>query len=208
MASLGPARAVLASPEVAGRWESPSALAEMTVGALAGHLLRAATTLHASLASTPGGGSSFDAAGYFLSIEGLAGPGGIDLGSPLHAGIRQRAMSEGAGGAGDVLARWDETASRLADALRSESPERVVAAREGRPMTLGEYTVTRLVELVVHTDDLAASVGVDAPPFPSDAYDLVVGCLVEMAVRRHGPGAVVRALTRRERDTVEALRVL
>ena len=75
-------------------------------------------------------------------------------------------------------------------------------------MLLDEYLTTRLVEIVLHSDDLAASLGRPEPEFEPDATDRVVGCLIEMAARRHSSLAVIRAMTRRERDLVRALRVL
>ena len=72
---------------------------------------------------------------------------------------------------------------------------------------LDEYLRTRLVELTVHIDDLAISVDV-APSVPAEAYAAAMDVLVAVGRRRHGDLAVLRALTRRERDQVEALRVL
>jgi hypothetical protein len=75
-------------------------------------------------------------------------------------------------------------------------------------MTLDEYLRTRVVELVVHADDLAASVGVEpVPPQPATTA-VAIDVLVGVARIRHGDMAVLRALARRERDTVRALRVL
>lgn len=202
-------RPLVASPAVAARWEEPSPLAGMTVGALAGHLLRALTTMLTALDGDPDTSAPpLDAPGYFLSVGAVSGPGGPDLGSPLHVGVRERAAAEAAGGAGDVLARWDAAFAVLADRLPREDPHRLVAARDGRPLPLAEYAITRLVELVVHGDDLAAGVGALPPPLADEAHRLVVECLVGVAARRHGWPAVVRALARRERDAVEALRVL
>lgn len=201
-------RPLVASAAVATRWEEPSPLAGMTVGALAGHLLRALTTMLTALDGDPDTSAPpLDAAGYFLALDVVSGPGGPDLGSPLHLGIRERAAAEAAGGAGDVLARWDAASETLAGRLPREDPDRLVAARDGRPLPLAEYAVTRLVELAVHGDDLAAGVRVPPPALPDEAHRLVVECLVGVAARRHGWPAVVRALARRERDAVEALRV-
>jgi hypothetical protein len=73
---------------------------------------------------------------------------------------------------------------------------------------LDEYLRTRLVELTVHIDDLALSLDVDPPVVPSAAYEVAIGVLVEVGRRRTSDLAVLRALTRRERDDVDALRVL
>jgi hypothetical protein len=64
---------------------------------------------------------------------------------------------------------------------------------------LGEYLVTRVIELVVHGDDIAASVGIELPESPSLATSVVISTVVYGARRVHGDRGVLRALTRRER---------
>jgi hypothetical protein len=59
----------------------------------------------------------------------------------------------------------------------------------------------------VHTEDLALSVGIEPPPPPDDALDIAIRHLVNVARARHGSVAVLRALTRRERDDVDAMRI-
>ena len=63
-----------------------------------------------------------------------------------------------------------------------------------------------MVEIVVHTDDLARSIDVPTPAFPDDVYRPVLHLLAELATERHGQAALTSALTRRERmpDTVSA----
>lgn len=189
----------------AGRWDEPSALAEMTVGALAGHAARAALTARRYLDSPePEDGELLDAAGYFLALPALGG----DIDSEFHQAIRSRAGEEAAEGPIALLERFDEAVAALADALPPAPPGRLVSVLDGLALRLDDYLVTRMVEVVVHGDDLAASLGLPAPEFDDAITDRVIGCLVEVAVRSHGPMAVVRALTRRERDLAEALRVL
>jgi len=62
-----------------------------------------------------------------------------------------------------------------------------------------DFLNTRMLEIAVHCDDLADSVGVETPPQPPEAIAAVVTLLAHLAVRRHGPSAVVRALSRVER---------
>jgi hypothetical protein len=62
--------------------------------------------------------------------------------------------------------------------------------------------VTRLLEIAVHTDDLAVSVGVPTPSLPAAVLDPVLHLLLRLAARRHGPTAVLRALSRAERAPV------
>ena len=73
--------------------------------------------------------------------------------------------------------------------------------------TLEEYLRTRVVELAVHGDDLAVSVGLryEVPPV---AADVVLGVCLELARARSGDLAVLRAFVRRERADADVLRVL
>ncbi len=199
-------REVLAAPQIAEAWGRPSALEQMTVGALAGHLMRAVTSVDAYLdRPAPEGAEILDAVEYFVSIDGIVGD---DLNRELHASIRRRAEEASLPGHAGVVDQWDATLERLGVRLADVGPDHTVAALGGRGLLVDEYLVTRLVELLVHTDDLAVSVGLPRPPFPADAESIVIGCLVEVARRRHGSAAVIAALTRRERDAVDALRVL
>jgi len=74
-------------------------------------------------------------------------------------------------------------------------------------MSLGDFLTTRLMEIVVHNDDLAVSVGIPTPEMPARAFETVADLLTRMAVRRHGPTAVLRALSRAERapETIAAI---
>jgi hypothetical protein len=62
-----------------------------------------------------------------------------------------------------------------------------------------DFLLTRMLEVVVHSDDLARSVDVSAPEFPDAVFGPVRDLLVRLAVHRHGQSAVVSALARRER---------
>src|SRR5438309_1811510 len=65
-----------------------------------------------------------------------------------------------------------------------------------------------LAQMTVHADDLAVSVGVEPPRLPFLATTIAIETLVAVARHRHGDIAVLRALARRERDDIDALRVL
>jgi hypothetical protein len=52
---------------------------------------------------------------------------------------------------------------------------------------------------VVHSDDLAAGIGLETPDFPDPVVADVLGLLTGVAVRRHGQTAMVRALSRPQR---------
>lgn len=55
--------------------------------------------------------------------------------------------------------------------------------------------------MVVHGDDLAASVGLDTPEHEPAVVDTVLGLLTGVSLRRHGQVALVRALSRPQRST-------
>jgi hypothetical protein len=74
-------------------------------------------------------------------------------------------------------------------------------------MRLDDFLLVRLVEVVVHSDDLAASVSLPTPTFTEDTSGALISFFLEMCRRRHGDAAVLRAFTRRERDTAKALLV-
>ncbi|MDX1448783.1 MAG: maleylpyruvate isomerase N-terminal domain-containing protein [Acidimicrobiia bacterium] len=199
-------RPLLASSSVAEQWEGPSALEHMSVGALAGHLMRAVTSVDAYLDKpVTDVGAVLDAPGYYASIEGLVGD---DLESDLHSAIRRRAEAGAEAGHAGVVQRWDEVLERLRHRLPTEPPHRRLPALGERLISLNDYLITRLVELIVHSEDLAVSVGTTPPAFSREATGAVIECLVGVARVRHGDEAVITALSRRERDTVNALRVL
>jgi hypothetical protein len=72
--------------------------------------------------------------------------------------------------------------------------------------TVRAFTTTRVVELVVHADDLAESVGAVIPPPSADAAEIAIGLLVASTRHRLGDARTIRALAgRREADELRAL---
>lgn len=59
-------------------------------------------------------------------------------------------------------ALYEETAARFAALVPSDAGDRLLTTRAGT-MRLGDFLVTRTVELVVHTDDLHRATGIDIP---------------------------------------------
>ncbi|MFN2587990.1 MAG: maleylpyruvate isomerase N-terminal domain-containing protein [Actinomycetota bacterium] len=194
---------LIARPEVGAGWDGPSALPELTVRGLTGHLLRATVSVEAYLNRDEPDGQPIGAAAYYL--QAVDEP---DIHSPLHRAIRQRGEEQAAPGYESVRDEAFGMLDRLETRLDAEPAGRKVRVYKDFVLLLDDYLVTRVIELVVHVDDLAASVGAAAPPLPRDATRIAIDALVEMARLKHGDLAVLRALTRRERDDVGALRVL
>jgi hypothetical protein len=65
-----------------------------------------------------------------------------------------------------------------------------------------------VIELAVHGDDLAVSVGRDDESVSEEAGRVAVDALMTGARARHGDRAVLRALARRERATADVFPVL
>ncbi len=212
--AVGSVAPLLAAPEMAARWEEESALAHFSVQGLAGHLLRATTSVEAYLDRPEPGpdeevlsASAYYAAAIYSDIGDAPYPG-PDLTSGLHVAIRARGEEAAAAGPEALAREWSEAATRLATSLAAEAADRRVRVFNNLVIRLDDYLLTRLVELCIHADDLAVSLGLDPPALPAAATGLAVATLVDLARSRHRDRAVLRALARRERDSIAALRVL
>jgi hypothetical protein len=98
------------------------------------------------------------------------------------------------------VTRVVETRGRLVTLLAETSPDRpVLVPWQGWALRRDDFLVMRMMEIVVHSDDLASSVEISAPEVPASVLDPVLALLTRLAVRRHGQSAVVAALSRAER---------
>jgi uncharacterized protein (TIGR03083 family) len=200
--ALAEVRPLVGLPEVARHWDDPSALAGWSVGTLAAHLVRAPSVLVAYLADPEPKGAEPTADAAYLDDA---------LGAPMGAAAAVTTRAEEAASAGptaidDALARAHD---ELVERLPKVPPDRLVAVAGGAVvMRLEGYLKTRLVEVLVHADDLAVSIDVDGPEFSRATQSPAIDYLVEVARHRHGDRGVLRALTRRERDDAEAMRVI
>lgn len=198
---LGAARAALdlvADPAVAAAWDQPSALAEWDVAGLAGHLTRAIATLARYLDAPvdPDAVSELtDGTGYVLAV---LDDEGLSIDSDLAKAIRARGDEEAGVGHTALLESARATLDGLEARLGAEDAERPIQVLDGIAITLDDYIATRVVELVIHTDDLAVSVGLPTV-VPDDAVHLTAEIVLEITRQRRGELAVVRAVTRRER---------
>lgn len=192
---------LLRDRQVHENWGRASVLAHWSVGGLAGHLARAVLTFPRYLDGAPptDASQSVDAAGYLLlalSTEDLA----VD--SRLATAIRARGDEEASRGpvalADDVEHALGTLVPLLGRQRTRVSGRRVLGVLEGITVPLDEYLRTRVLELVVHLDDVAASLDRDVAA-PPHAVSVATELLVEVARRRHGDLALIHALARRER---------
>ena len=88
-----------------------------------------------------------------------------------------------------------------------EPTDRLVAALGGRMLTLDDFCRTRLIEVLLHLDDLAASVDVPCPETNPDARSIVIDVLIGIARMQDGDWPVLHALARNERREVNVFPV-
>jgi hypothetical protein len=125
---------------------------------------------------------------------------GAALDDEINVGIRRLGEDIAAGGAAELAARAQAAVRDLREALAAEPDGRTVPVPAGPwSLSLDDFLTTRMMELAVHSDDLAVSVGVPTPDLPAAVLDPVFALLTRLAVHRHGPTALLHALSRAER---------
>ncbi len=194
--AAGGALELVALPEVTRAWGSPSALAGMTTGALAAHLARQVHRVPEVLGFPPSDERPVNLVEHYLrSAWANSGPD-----DEANVDIRDRAAESAAIGPAEVLLRAQDVLAGLRSTLPAEPLDRVVRMPWAAwNLTLEDFLRSRLLEIVVHSDDLAVSVGIEPPAWPEDVVAPVLGLLTTLAVRKHGVPAVLRTLARRER---------
>lgn len=188
----------VADPAVADAWERSSALQGMTVGSLTAHLVRAAGALLAYVDRPAPPGELLDAPGYFRQA--------ID--APIHDRIKVVSRDESAAGPIAIAEKMGRVARDVAERLPGLPEDVMIGALGGRLLPLDDFCRTRFIEVLVHLDDLAASLGAEPVPAPPEATAEVIAILVEIARRRHGDLALIRALARTDRADPAVLHVL
>ncbi|MFI6743764.1 maleylpyruvate isomerase N-terminal domain-containing protein [Nonomuraea sp. NPDC050451] len=187
---------LLRDPAVAAAWDKPSALTEFSVAGLAGHLAHQLVRVRDVLSPDGAAGEPIGLLEHYSRSPWVQA--GLDHES--NVSVRRGGQAAAADGPAALVDRTQALLDLLTAALSAEPDDRVVGLPwTGWSLRLDDFLLTRLVELVVHSDDLAASVGLDTPELPSSIIDPVVELLARLAVHRHGATAVIRTLSRTER---------
>ncbi len=203
---------ILGRTEVAGFWDEPSVIARYSVGGLAAHAVHGVVWLEQLLTDAePVGLRPVEVGEYF-------GANRVDREADEE--VREDAFSASLRAAAEGFARTGINTVRAAlmtardqlVGLLDEAPDsRAVAVirATGGQVPLGEYLRTRVLEVVVHGDDLVCSVpGLVAPDPPRASVDIALDVCLELAEARVGGLAALRGFTRSERALPGALRVL
>jgi hypothetical protein len=193
----------MAHPAVAERWDAPSALARLRVGGLTAHLVSQVTQVTPVLDAQVVD-ERISLPEHFARSTWTDG----EIDSEVNSYIRTMAEDAATVGAQALTAAAAAALTALQQRLPAEPPERVIQLPWGPwALSLDDYLITRLLELAVHCDDLAASIGVNTPALPPACFDTVIGVLCQLAARRHGQAALIRTFSRAERapKTIAAL---
>lgn len=178
---------------VGAAWNEPSALAGMTVGGLAAHIVRGAGATLAYLDRTPVDatpvGDLLTPVTYFHAA--------VD--SSVGERIKQVSADESAIGHQATAARCADIAAELRHRLANEPEDRLIGALGGRMLTLDDFCRTRLIEALIHLDDLAVSVGEPRPDTSPMGTAIVIDIVSSIARHVHGDWKVIYALARSER---------
>jgi hypothetical protein len=182
--------------EVSVRWTDESSCAGMSVGGLAFHLGTQTDLVVRLLQAAPSDLAPITLAEHYARAAWVrSGPD-----DEANVGIRDGSDAQAEAGPEALAAMVGERLQALPGVLAVVGPDvPVLIPWQGWALTAHDFLVTRLMETVVHSDDLAASVGLATPDFPDEVVAPVLDLLTGLAVRRHGATAVVRTLTRPQR---------
>ncbi|HEY1175795.1 MAG TPA: maleylpyruvate isomerase N-terminal domain-containing protein [Phytomonospora sp.] len=188
---------LLRNPSVAAAWGEPSALPGFGVGGLAGHLAYQVVALPAILGAPVPSEPVIGLLDHYARVEWI----GADLDADINVRIRAGGEETAAGGPKALAGSVDAAVAGLAVTLAVTPADRPVRIPlwGAWSLTLEDLLVTRMMELAVHADDLAVSVGVPTPRFGESTVDTVLRLLTRLAARRHGPTALLRSFSRAER---------
>ena len=185
---------LMSQPQVAAAWDEPSALQGMTVGALSAHLVRAAGATIAYLDRTPPDRTPdqelLTSVTYFHAA--------VD--SPIHEQIKDVSSTEAEIGHEATAEQCRLLAEQLTTRLAGEPENRLIGALGGRMLTLDDFCRTRLIEVLLHLDDLAASVDLPRPETDPQGPAIVIEICMGIASHLHGDWGVLHALARGERS--------
>ncbi|MEV6673056.1 sterol carrier family protein [Streptomyces sp. NPDC051162] len=176
LAQIGNVRAVVEALDD-GRFALPTRLGDWTVRELVTHIALGVRSVGDALGQPAPPAREITLAEWPFATAGYA--------AQVDTSVHEAAASE------DPVALLAHVADRFAELTSGVPAERLLRGRLG-VMRLDDLLVTRCVELVVHSDDLAAALGVEIP-YDRQALAVVTRLLADtLAVKAPGGSVEVR----------------
>ncbi|MBF5082364.1 maleylpyruvate isomerase N-terminal domain-containing protein [Quadrisphaera sp. INWT6] len=190
---------LVSAVKVGAAWEGESVLPEMTVGGLTRHLVNQFETALAFLVRQPP-----PAHAEVVSLAELYGRSDW-FSAPADAventSIRDNFNAMADGGQEQSVTVLARAREELPAAIAAAGPLTYVPWQDCT-VTTEDFLAARLMEVFVHADDLAASVGLPAPDFDDDVAHPVVALLAMLSALQHGSAVTARWLARTDRAEV------
>jgi Mycothiol maleylpyruvate isomerase N-terminal domain len=183
---------VLAGPWVGAMWGEPSALPRMTVGDVAGHLYLVVRRVDKHLDEPLNEAPTSAAA---MSYPRVDRPEDLDLN--VHEQVRHDGRHVAGWGWLQLRQAYDDRVAKLERRLLGTIPDAITLGDHS--IDFGDYLGSRVVEVLVHADDIATSTGAALGDPPTAAMEAALTYLLSAARHVHGDRAVLLAFTRRER---------
>ncbi len=198
--------AILTRSEVVECWSRPSVVARYSVGGVAAHAVHGVLWLERVLKDAEPVGLRKVKVFEYMGLNRVDAKND----DPFGASLRSAAEGFAETGAHIVAATLTVSRDALVTLLSAAPASRAVPVIRvaGAYAPLSEYLPTRILEAVVHGDDVASSVpGLEAPDPPPAAVAAGLRVCLELAQARAGDLESLRAFTRVERAIPDALRV-
>lgn len=188
--------ALVSVPGVAEAWDRESAMPGMTVGGLTRHLVSQpeCAVEFLGIRPVPPHAPTVSLAELFDRTDWFHAP--VDAAENTSIVDNFNAMAEG--GQPHAVAILDEARSALPAAIAAAGPTTYVPWQDCCLAT-DDFLVVRLMEVVVHADDLATSLGSPTPALDDEVLHPALALLAMLSSLRHGQDGAVRALARAER---------
>jgi len=199
---------LVARPEVAAKWNEPSALESWSVRALAGHAVGPLELIITDCERPEPATARLRGIVEYTRMARLEKREDLDF--EAHHLIKTMAEERAANGPEllvEEASRWIEELKWMLPAM---DPNKHVYLPRMPPMAgpLAMMVMNRTMELTVHMDDLAVSVGLPTPPIRPEAGAMALTILMSVARKANTDLEVLRAMARVERAKPNATRAI
>lgn len=200
-------RGILGRAEVADSWALPSVVAHYSVGGVAAHAVHGVLWLEQVLKDTEPVGLRRVTVPEYMGLNRVDAEHDDPFGASLRSAAEAFAQTGFHIVAAALTVARDELVPLLSDAPAARAVPVIRVA--GAQAPLAEYLPTRILEAIVHGDDVVSSVpGLQVADPPAEAVRVSLEVCLELARARVGDLESLRAFTRVERALPDALRVL